>query len=469
MALRIRAILIAVGLLCYTAGETRPTLAGAEEPSPVAGGTHKTPAESGNWPQFRGPFALGVSNCQVPTQWDVESGKNVKWKTRIPGLGHSSPIVWGNRVFVTTCVSGADDAGLRVVLYGDITPVEDDTVHTWRVYALDTQTGRIVWEKVAHKGVPRVKRHPKSTHANSTPSTDGRNVIAFFGSEGLFCYDLDGNLRWSKDFGTLDSGYYRVPEAQWGFGSSPIIYNNLVIVQCDVQGESFLAAFHIDDGREAWRTPREEVPTWSTPTVVPDEQRPQIIVNGYRHIGGYDFRTGEVIWRLSGGGDIPVPTPIVAHGLVYITNAHGGLAPIYAIHTSAAGEVTLPSDEATSEHLAWSYRRRGNYMQTPIVVDDYLFACRDNGVLTCFDAKNGKVLGQKRLGTGRTGFTASPIAADGKLFFSSEEGDVYVVKAEPEPEILHVNRMGEFCMATPAIADGRLFIRTQDHLFCIAG
>lgn len=422
-----------------------------------------------NWPSFRGVNASGVAEGHdTPTAWNVEEKKNVAWKTPIPGLGHSSPIVWGDRIFVTTAVSGKENPELKVGLYGNIEPVQDDTVHQWKVYCLDKKTGKVLWQKTAHQGVPKVKRHTKATQANSTMATDGKDVVAFFGSEGLYCYDLSGNLRWKKDLGLLDSGFFMMPEAQWGFASSPILHDGKVLVQCDVQKGSFVAAFDVKDGREIWRTPRADVPTWSTPTVYRDSAgRTQLIVNGWKHIGGYDANTGKELWRLTGGGDIPVPTPVVGHGLIYITNAHGRMAPIYAIRDSATGDLSSTESAAAAPHIAWSLTREGAYMQTPLVYGDYLYNCRDNGILSCYEAKTGKRIYQERLGTGRTGFTASSVAASGKLYLTSEEGDIYVVQAGPEFKLLSVNPMGEICMATPALSEGTVFFRTQGHLVAI--
>jgi outer membrane protein assembly factor BamB len=421
-----------------------------------------------NWPQFRGPNASGVGEgYDPPTAWDVPKGENVLWKTAIAGLGHSSAIVWGGRVFVTTAISGRTDADLRVGLYGDIAPVQDDTKHSFRVYCLDKGTGKILWEQTAVEAVPRIKRHTKATHANSTPATDGQHVVAFFGSEGLYCYDMDGKLQWKRDFGVLNSGYYVVPDAQWGFGSSPVIHDGQVIVQCDVLGNSFIAALDVETGSERWRTPRDEVPTWSTPTIYLYHGAPRIAVNGYKHIGGYDLATGNEVWKLRGGGDIPVPTPIVAHDLVFIGNAHGAAAPIYAVRTGATGDITLPERTRHNEHIAWSNPRGAPYMQTMLVYDDFLYYCRDNGIFSCADAKTGEIHYGRRLGEGRTGFTASPIAANGKVYFTSEEGDVHVVKVGTEYEVLSVNPLGEVCMATPAFSEGQLFFRTQGHVVAI--
>jgi outer membrane protein assembly factor BamB len=422
-----------------------------------------------DWPSFRGPDATGVAEgFSTPTDWDVEDKKNVLWKTPLPGLGHSSPVISGDRVFVTTAISGKDDPELKVGLYGDIRPVEDDTVHAWKVFCLDKKTGKVLWERVAHRGVPKVKRHTKATQANSTAATDGKNVVAFFGSEGLYCYDMKGAPRWKKDFGLLDSGYFQMPEAQWGFASSPVLYRDRVLVQCDVQKGSFVAALDLRDGRELWRTPRADVPTWGTPTVWRAGGKTQVVVNGWKHIGGYDVDTGRELWRMTGGGDIPVPTPVAGHGLVFITNAHGRMSPIYAVRPGATGDITLGPNDAASQHIAWSVSRGGAYMQTPLVYGDYLYNCRDNGVLTCYEAKTGKQVYQERLGTGRTGFTASPVAADGKLYFTSEEGDVFVVKTGPMFSVIGSNPMGEVCMATPAVSGGVLFFRTRGHMVAIA-
>lgn len=425
-------------------------------------------AQDGNWPSFRGPEACGVATGPAtPVAWDAAAGKGVRWSTPIPGLGHCSPVVWGDRVFVTTAISGQAGDKLKVGLYGDITPVDDSTPHIYLVFCLDKKTGKILWKREAYKGVPKVKRHTKSTHANPTMTTDGKRVVASFGSEGLYCYDMTGNLLWKKDLGVLDSGFYMVPAAQWGFASSPVLHEGRVYVQCDVQKDSFLAAFDARDGHEIWRTKRDDVPTFSTPTLCSAGGRTLLVVNGYKHIGGYDAATGKEVWRLTGGGDIPVPTPVCADGLIYITNAHGRMAPIYAVKITATGDITPAPGQAANKGIAWFKERGGAYMQTPLVYGDYLYVCRDTGVLSCIEAKTGKEIYAERLGTGRTGFTASGVAADGKLYYTSEEGDVYVVKAGPKFEVLGTNTLGEICMASPAISNGALLFRTQGHVVCV--
>jgi outer membrane protein assembly factor BamB len=422
-----------------------------------------------DWPAFRGIASSGIAEGPPPPlTFDVPAKRQVKWRVPVPGLGHSSPIVWGNQVCTASAVSSKADQELRVGLYGDITSVQDATEHRWTVLCFDKATGATRWEQVARTGVPQVKRHPKSTHASSTLASDGEHLVAFFGSEGLYAYDMTGRLLWSKDFGRLDSGFFMVPDAQWGFASSPVIHGGRVIVQADVQKGSFVAAFDVRTGRELWRTPRSDVPTWSTPAIVNTGGREQVVVNGWKHIGGYDLETGKEVWRMTGGGDIPVPTPIVSDGLVFITNAHGKLSPIYAIRPTATGDITLKEGETANAHIAWSYLRDGGYMQTPIAYQGVLYVCRDNGVLSAFDARTGQRHYQARLGDGRTGFSASAVAAAGRLYFTSEDGDVHVVKAGATFEVLATNPLGEVAMATPAISEGALFFRTRGHLVAVA-
>jgi outer membrane protein assembly factor BamB len=421
-----------------------------------------------DWPGFRGIEARGVDDTAAPPlRWNVPEAERVRWRVSVAGLGHSSPVVWGNQVCTTTAVSGTPDPQLKVGLYGDIESVRDTTTHRWMVMCFDKRTGALAWERTATSGVPVVKRHPKSTHASSTLATDGRHLVAFFGSEGLYAYDLAGALIWKKDFGTLDSGFFMAPEAQWGFASSPIIRDGRLIIQVDVQRGSFVAAFDVRTGRELWRTPRTDVPTWSTPAVASMNGRDQVIVNGWKHIGGYDLETGAEVWRLTGGGDIPVPTPIAGHELVFITNAHGKMSPIYAIRPTASGDISLKDGETSNAHIAWSYGRDGAYMQTPILYGDILYVCRDNGVVSAFDARTGRRHYQARLGSGTTGFSASAVAAAGRLYFTSEDGDVYVVKAGPTFELLATNPLGEVAMATPAISENALIFRTRNHLLAI--
>jgi outer membrane protein assembly factor BamB len=425
------------------------------------------PRQGVDWPSFRGIDARGLGDGKnTPVAWNITNGQGVKWKTPVAGLGHSSPIVWGDLVCVSTATSDGEQS-LKVGLYGDIAPVNDDTPKAWKVVCVDKRSGAVRWERELHRGVPAVKRHTKATHANSTLATDGERIVAFLGSEGLHALDMKGQPLWKKDFGVLESGFFMFPAAQWGFASSPVIHDGLVIVQADVFKGSFVGAFDAKTGKVIWRTPRSDVPTWSTPAVVTGPGPAQVVVNGWRHIGGYDLETGKELWRMKGGGDIPVPTPIAAHGLIFITNAHGPASPIFAVKPTATGDISLAGDARTNDHIAWSQNREGAYMQTPLVYGDYLYVCRDNGVLSVYDARTGERKYQQRLADGKTGFTASAVAANDKIYFTSEEGSVYVIKAGPVFELLAENTLGETAMATPAISEGVLFFRTRGHLVAV--
>jgi outer membrane protein assembly factor BamB len=420
-----------------------------------------------NWPSFRGPSASGVADGQFPpATWDVEKASPRLWKTPLPGLGHSCPVVWGNRVFVTTAVSSDPKSEFKPGLYGAGTSAKDVSRHSGRVYCLDKRTGKVLWEKTAWEGVPKVKRHIKSSHANATPATDGKHLVVSFASEGLYCYDLDGKLLWRRDLGVLDAGAFNDPDLQWGSGSSPILYKGLVMVQCDRQKDSFIAAYDADSGAPAWSTPRDEPPSWGTPTVYEGPGRAELVANGSHYIRGYDPRTGKELWRLAPNSEITVPTPVAARGLIYVTSGYRPIQPIYAIWPGARGDISLKGAAESNEQIAWSKQRGGPYMPTPIVYGDHLYTCSNSGMVACYEARTGKQVYQERLRSGG-GYTASPVAADGKLYFTSEEGEVRVVKAGPVFELLAVNKMGDVCMATPAISDGMIFFRTQHYVFGI--
>ncbi len=308
---------------------------------------------SPQWPQFRGPHASGLGEGQPPTTWNVEKGENILWKVPVAGLGHSSPIIAGDRIFLTTAV-GPDDQSLKVGLYGEIAPVQETKEYSFRLICLDRKTGKVLWDEEAYKGVPKVKRHTKASHANATAATDGRHVVAFFGSEGLYCYDINGKQLWKKDYGLLDSGYYVMPNAQWGFGNSPVIDDERVYVQVDVQKDSFLACLDVKDGREIWRTPRNEVPTWCTPTIHKDKDRKGgLFATAIARLPVTTPTPANCSGTLKRAGDIPVPTPVVAKDLIFLTSAHGQGRPIYAVRTSATGDLEVPPD-GSNRYMAWA-------------------------------------------------------------------------------------------------------------------
>jgi outer membrane protein assembly factor BamB len=419
-----------------------------------------------DWPSFRGPYATGVADGQhPPLTWDVKTQANVRWKTPIPGLGHSCPIVWGDRLFVTTAISGDPNPKVRIGNYGDVGSVDDTTKHSWRVLCLDRESGKIRWERTAIEAVPKSKRHLKGSQANCTPATDGKRVVACFGPEGLYCYDFEGRLLWQRDLGTLDSSFAIDREYEWGFGSSPIIHDGLVILQCDLSKGSFIAAYSLEDGSLVWSTPRDEIPSWSTPTIWRSAERVELVTNAAQYARGYDPITGKELWRLAKKSEVTIPTP-VAHGeFIYITSGNRPIQPLFAIRPGASGDISLQEGEDRNSAVVWSKMRGGPYMTTPILYQDLLYTCSNAGMLTCYEADTGKEVYKERLGG--VSYTASPVAADGRLYFVSEEGQARVVKSGRQFELLAVNDIDDICMATPAISDGTLFVRSQHHLLAL--
>jgi outer membrane protein assembly factor BamB len=392
----------------------------------------------------------------------------VRWQTPIAGLGHACPIIWGDRIFVATAVNPDHKPELKVGLYGAGDSYPEKESHQWHLLCLDKASGKVRWDKVEYQAVPRLERHAKASHCNSTPATDGKRIVTIFGSEGLFCFDLNGRQLWHKDLGRMDAGPYDAPSLQWSFGASPILHDGKVVVQCDVLSEQFLAVFDARTGRELWRAPRKEVATWCTPIVASRPGRPQIIVNGWKQIGGYDFDTGRERWQLNEGGDVPVASPILAGDSVILTSGHGRFRPIRAIQLDAAiGDITTPEMGATNKAVRWCHPRLGNYLQTPIALGGFVWGCSNDGIVTCFDLKTGGVQYSERIGGGGQGFTASPVAARGKLYFTGEQGEVFVLPATNQFSVLATNKLGGLCLSTPAISDGRIYFRTVDGLVAI--
>jgi outer membrane protein assembly factor BamB len=424
---------------------------------------------SDSWPSFRGDRAAGVAEGQnLPERWDAEKGVGVKWKTAIPGLAHSSPVVWGERVYVTTAVSSRGGDSFRHGLYGDGDASDDRSPQQWKLYALDRRSGRVVWERTAYEGVPREKRHMKASYANATPATDGRVVVAFFGSQGLYAYDTAGRLLWKKDLGVLNAGAYDLPEYEWGTASSPVIYKDMVVVQCDTQKDSFLLAADLKTGKTLWKTAREELPSWGTPTVYDGKARTEIVTNASNFIRGYDPATGKELWRLGGSSKITAPTPVYSGDLIVVASGRRPEAPIFVIRAGASGNITLAKDQTSNRSVAWSRQQRGSYMPTPLIYGQYLYVLSNQGVFDCYDLKTGAEVYRQHLPHKGGGFSASPVAADGRIYLPSEDGDIFVVKAGAQYELLATNPSGELLMATPAIASGTMFVRTQHHVFAVS-
>lgn len=424
-----------------------------------------------DWPAFRGPQASGVQDgFALPTRWNADPAAGpvtgIRWKTPIPGLGHSSPIVWNNRVYTATAVRQAGEAPLRLGLYGDRDGADDNGVQRWVIYCLDRKSGRVVWESTVKKARPRAGRHMKATHANTTLATDGRYLISFFGSEGVHCHSLKGRHIWSRDLGVINVSKYGV---DWGFGASPVIFKDRIYLQCDAPDDPYLVALRLDNGREVWRTPRKDVceRSWATPFVYDDGKRVQVVANGWPFVVSYDAVTGRELWRLRGGGDNPIPTPFASDGILYVANGHGGSSPVFAVHPSATGDISLKDGATSNTHIVWSEAQNGAYIQTPLVYRGLLYSGTNAGVFKCYDARTGTRHYQQRLTPQAAAFSASPVAGDGKIYCTGEEGDVLVVRAGQAFELLAHNRLGETCLATPAISEGTLFFRTRSHVLAV--
>ena len=421
-----------------------------------------------NWPSFRGPNASGIADGQEPPiRWNASTQQNVAWKMPIPGLGHSSPVVWNDRVFLTGAVSSDPNSVFKFGRDGSIDRRTDTSEHVWTVYALDRYSGEVVWQHDAFQGVPRIQRHPKNSYASATPVTDGEHLVVMFGSEGLYCYDLNGELLWSRDLGPIDGGASYDDTYHWGSASSPIIYQGLVIVQADQQQGSLIAAYDVAGGEEVWRTARDVISSFSTPTVYEGDDRAELITNGPERIYGYDPQSGEPLWMLRGSSFNTTPTPVIGDGLFLVASGYR-IRPIFAIRPGANGDISLPENETSNDFIAWSSARFGPYMTTPLAYRDHLYVVSDGGVVTAFKAASGERVYQARLGNVGGAYSASPIAADGRIYAASEDGDVFVFTAGDEHELLAVNPVGEVILATPAISEGQIFVRTTRHLFAFA-
>jgi outer membrane protein assembly factor BamB len=452
------------------AGESKPlperriVRTGAKEPVrlPAAG------SAAGSWPSFRGAEASGIASGQkIPDRWDLKTGENILWQTMVPGLAHSSPVVWGNRVFVTTAVSSKPGATFRPGLYGDGDASEDRSTHRWTILSLDKRTGKIEWERVAYEGEPLDKRHIKSTYASATPATDGRIVVASFGSQGLHAYDVNGRFLWKVDLGRMNMGAYDIPTFEWGPASSPIIWNGMVLVQCDTQADSFLLALDSDTGNVVWKTERDELPSWGTPTVAMTPAGPVLVTNASNFIRGYDPRTGKELWKLGGSSRIAAPTPIYSDGLFVVASGRGPERPIFVVRSDARGDLTLAGERTSSEAIVWSRTGRGPYMPTPLIYDGVLYVLANNGVFDAYDLKSGQEIYRQRLPHLGSGFSASPVAADGKIYLANEDGEILVVASGREFKHLATNTMGELLMATPAFSEGVMYIRSSASLVAI--
>jgi outer membrane protein assembly factor BamB len=324
-----------------------------------------------------------------------------------------------------------------------------------------------VWERVAHEGQPIDKRHIKSTYASASPATDGRIVVAWFGSQGLHAYDLNGTSLWKVDLGRIDLGAYDIPTFEWGPASSPIIWNDLVIIQCDTQGDSFLLAVDAATGETRWKADRDELPSWGTPTVASTPGGPVLVTNAANYVRAYDPTTGKELWRIGRSSKITAPTPVFDEGLFVIASGRAPERPIFVVKPDARGDLTLRDGETSNASVAWSKTGRGSYMPTPLIYKGLVYVLANNGVFDAYNLRTGEDVYRQRLPQVGNGFSASPVAADDKIYLSSEDGDVLVIAAGPTFKHIATNSMGESLMATPALSEGVMYLRSAKHLFAI--
>ncbi|NUN95491.1 MAG: PQQ-like beta-propeller repeat protein [Candidatus Omnitrophica bacterium] len=415
-----------------------------------------------NWPQFRGPGSRGWAedNRSLPEVWSAT--QNVVWSAEIPGMGWSSPIVWGKRVFVTTVIQEGEVEPPKPGLYLGGERDAPESVHHWKVYCLDFDSGKFLWEREAHSGVPQGSRHMKNSYASETPVTDGERVYAYFGNTGLFVYDMEGNPAWSKSWDPVKV------KAGWGTAASPVLHGDRLILVNDNDTQSFITALDSKTGKEIWRKDRDEKSNWSTPFIWENEKRTEIVTAGTGLTRSYDLN-GELLWSFKGMSKITIPTPFAAFGLLYIASGFilDSHRPVYAIRPGATGDITLPDGAASSEFIAWKDPTLAAYNPSPLVYGDHLYVLYDRGLVACSDARTGEpVHGAERLARGNA-YTASPWAYNGKVFCLSEDGETHVIEAGKELNILHSNPLNEMCLATPAIASGSLILRTASRVYRI--
>ncbi len=423
---------------------------------------------SENWPQFRGVNALGVSeNKGLPEKWSAT--ENVVWKKEVPGRGWSSPVVWGKQIFITTVINeGQTEEPKQGLYFGGNRYRPPSGRHHWKVFCLNLDDGKLIWEKTAHTGIPKGPIHIKNSYASETPITDGERLYAYFGNQGLYCYSLEGEFLWKKQWPAYKTRY------GWGLAASPVLHKGRLYIVNDNEEESFLVALDAKTGKQIWRVEREgEKSNWSTPYVWENKLRTEIITPGTRKNRSYGL-DGKLLYEFGGNSSITIATPYASHGLLYVTSGYVGdrKKPIFAIRPGAKGDISLNSDEDTNKHIAWCQRRAGPYNPSTIVYGDLLYVLLDRGLVGCYEAKTGKlVYGPERIVPRGGAFTSSPWAYDGKVFFLDENGVTYVLKAGRKFELLATNRLDpkkDMCMATPAIAGKKLLIRTDSQIYCIS-
>ncbi len=417
-----------------------------------------------NWPQFRGPHARGVSdNDDLPAHWSAT--ENVVWKTDLPGRGWSSPIVWGDRIYLTTVINSEEGEKPKKGLYFGGNRPKPESVHQWVVYCLDLEQGTVLWERQVHEGVPESAIHLKNSFASETAVTDGERVYAFFGNLGVFCFSPDGEQLWEKRITPHKTRY------GWGTAASPVLHEDRLYLVNDNDEDSWLMALDAITGDEIWRTERDEKSNWATPFIWQNEKRTEIVTPGTGKVRSYDL-DGQLLWEFGGMSSITIATPYDYKGLLYISSGYVGdprRKPIFAIRPGASGDISLEDDETSNEWIAWCQKLGGPYNPSTLIYDDRLIVLYDFGFIASFNASDGSEIAPKRRIPQGRAFTASPWAYGGRVFCLNEDGVTYVMNSTDELEQLHTNELAEddMVMATPAIAGDRLLIRTSARLYCI--
>ena len=426
--------------------------------------TESKPDNTFNWPQFRGFESRGVvEGGNHPDHWS--STENVEWKADLPGRGWSSPIVWGERVFLTTVVNtGNSEEPKKGLYFGGDRPKPSDAIHQWKVLCLDLNTGKVAWEKVVHEGKPETPIHLKSSYASETPVTDGERVYCYFGNVGVICFDFDGAEIWRHNLKPQSMRY------GWGTAASPVIHEDRLYVVNDNEDQSYLIALEAKTGRQIWQVARDEKSNWATPYVWRSSLRTELVTPGSGKVRSYDL-DGNLLWSLSGMSSITIATPYAYKGQLFISSGYvmDARRPIYAIRPGAQGDISLKDGQTSNDFIAWSQPKAAPYNPTTLIYEDRLYVLYDRGLLSCFQVNDGQeIFGQHRLPNGQA-FTSSPWGSDGKIFCLNEDGVTFVLKSGDQFELLHTNSLAEddMCMATPAIAGDRLLIRTAVRVYSI--
>jgi len=456
----------------------------------LAQSTRATADSAAHWPRFRGPISNPIAeNPNLPVNWSKT--ENVEWATDVPGVGWSSPVVWGNRVFLTAATSDkpmkppsfgvdfsneylaelrkqgltAEEASKK--LYERDREMPGEIVISLMLYCYDLESGRKLWERQMYTGQPAGGRHSKNSFASETPTTDGERVYVYLTDYGLFAYDLEGKPSWTTPLKS------HATTRDWGTGASAALYKDRLYVLNDNQEESFVAAFETRTGKELWRTPRTVQPErktgWSTPFVWENRVRTELITHGPGVAISYGL-DGKELWRMNRMGGYAIQSPFAWNDLLFITSGAGGddNRPIVAIRAGASGDITVPGVETKGEHVVWFDRRAGGtYLPTPVIYKSAMYVLNDKGIFARYNPETGERFYQSRVAPGAATFTASPWAYNGHVFAMSEEGDTYVIDTAAEYKLVRVNSLDDFSMASPAIVGDRLLIRTQHRLWSI--